>query len=179
MTDTSIDIAKLVLAGPVGAGKTSAIHAIADSEPISTDVPLSGDAVQVDKTTTTVALDFATVALDDGTPLFIYGLPGQEHFSFMRPILLRGAVGVILLLNASDADVAEQCEQWLHSIRAIDAGIGIGIGLTHMDAASGSPVQCVREAVRRCGAPVPVFTLDARSRAQVAHLVRAMLLSVA
>lgn len=74
---------KLVLAGPVGAGKTTAIRSIADSDPISTEMPLTTGALG-DKTTTTVAFDFATIVLDDGTPVMVYGLPGQEHYAFMR-----------------------------------------------------------------------------------------------
>jgi uncharacterized protein len=178
MSVTDLTTAKLVLAGPVGAGKSTAIRAIADGEPVSTDVPLSQGATE-GKTTTTVALDFATVSLDDGTPLFLYGLPGQDHFSFMRPILLQGAIGVIVLLNGSDPNVTDQCEDWLRSIHSINAGIGIGIGITHMDQAPGFSMKRMREAIHRCGAPLPVFTLDARDRAQTAHLVRAMLLSIA
>ncbi len=167
---------KLILAGPVGAGKTTAIRSLADSAPISTEMPLSEGAMG-DKTTTTVALDFATIALDDGTPLFIYGLPGQERFAFMRPILLAGAVGVIILLDGAAATVATECEHWLRAIRAIDGGMPMVVGVTHTDHARGFNLSEVRAAIRRAGPPVPVFTVDARDREQTAHLVRAMLLA--
>ena len=35
---------KLVFVGPMGAGKTTAITSIADSPPISTDMPICGEA---------------------------------------------------------------------------------------------------------------------------------------
>jgi len=103
-----LDTAKLVFAGAVGAGKTTAIRSIADGAPVSTDVPMT-DGAHGDKTTTTVALDFSEVILDDGTPLLVYGLPGQDHFSFMRPIVIKSAIGVIVLLDARDTEIGNRC----------------------------------------------------------------------
>jgi len=110
--------AKIVLTGPVGAGKTSAIRAISDGDALSTEMPWS-DPSQPGKSTTTVALDFAHIVLDDGTPVLVYGLPGQDHFAFMRPIVLEGAAGAIILLDGRDADLARHCEDWLSSVASI------------------------------------------------------------
>ena len=171
------DSLKLVLAGPVGAGKTTAIRSIADGDPISTEVPMT-DGPMGDKLTTTVALDFATVMLDDGTPLLLYGLPGQEHFSFMRSILIKGAVGTLILLNGCDPEIASQCVSWLRAIRDIDPTIGIGVGITRMENAPDNCLNSVRHAIQESGPLVPLFTFDARDRAQARHLVLAMLLSL-
>jgi signal recognition particle receptor subunit beta len=173
----NLENAKLVFAGPVGAGKTTAIRSIADDEPISTEVPMTDGALG-DKTTTTVALDFSTVILDDGTRLLVYGLPGQDHFSFMRPIVIQGAVGVIVLLDARDLAIANHCENWLRAVRAIEPAMPIGIGITQSDLYPHFSLGDVRAAIRRCGSPVPVFTVDVRSREQTSHLIRAMLISL-
>ena len=171
-----LDAAKLVFAGPVGAGKTTAIRSIADRDPVSTEMPMTEGAMG-DKTTTTVALDFATVMLDDGTPLLVYGLPGQEHFSFMRSIVIQGAIGVILMLNGRDEEAAAHCEHWLRSIREINEDIAIVIGITHSDLVPAFSLRSIRAATRRCGGPLPIFTFDARSRSEAAHVVRALLVS--
>lgn len=168
---------KLVLAGPVGAGKTTAIRSIADSEPVSTEMPLPDGPIG-DKTTTTVALDFATVMIEDGQPLFVYGLPGQEHFAFLRPMMLEGALGVILLLDGAAADIAAQCTHWLASLREIDPAMAMVVGVTRTDAAASFDLGALRTAVRACGAAIPIFTFDARDRAQTAQLVRALLLQL-
>lgn len=175
--DAAPDVAKLVFAGPVGAGKTTAIRSVTDSEPISTEMALSEPATG-EKTTTTVALDFSAATLDDGTPLLVYGLPGQERFSHMRPIVLEGAFGVVVVLDGSAPDIADQCEHWLREIRAHQAAMPMVIGITHTDAVAEFSLGPVRTAIRRCGAPVPTFTFDARDREQVVHLVRALLVTM-
>lgn len=118
----SSESAKLVFAGPVGAGKTTSIRSLSDTAPVSTEMPMT-DGAMGEKTTTTVALDFSMVLLDDGTPLHIYGLPGQDHFSHMRPIVLEGAIGVVVVLPGDHDDIEDACERWLRSIRGISPGI--------------------------------------------------------
>jgi len=161
----------------MGAGKTTAIRSITDAEPVSTEMPLSEGATQ-DKTTTTVALDFANTLLDDGTPLLVYGMPGQERFAFMRPILLQDAFGVIVMLNACDDDVADQCEHWLREIAAIDADLPVVVGITHTDRAPAFSIEPIRAAIRTAGGIVPAFTFDARDKAQTFHLLRALLVEM-
>ena len=172
-----LEIVKIVLAGPVGAGKSTAITSLADTPPVSTEMPLT-DGRQGNKTTTTVALDFATAILDDGTPLFLYGLPGQDHFSFMRPIVLEGALGALVMLDGRAADVACHCTEWISSIRSIAPGLPMAFGVTHTDMVPGFSIEGVRQAIREFGISVPIFCVDARSRSQMTHLLRAMLVSV-
>lgn len=172
-----VDSAKLVLAGPVGAGKTTTIRSLADGDAISTEMPMSEGAMG-DKTTTTVALDFATVLLDDGTPLHLYGLPGQEHFAHMRQIVLEGAVGVVIVLPGDSADLAQECAHWVRTIREIDDSTALVIGVTKTDLVRGFRMDTIRQAVRSCGPAVPVFTFDARDHQQASHLIRALLLSI-
>lgn len=179
MASSQIDMgaAKLVFAGPVGAGKTTAISAIADGMPISTEMPLT-DGPLGDKTSTTVAFDFATVMLDDGTPLFVYGLPGQEHFAFMRSIVLEGALGAIVVLDGSDRDIVEKCEHWLIAMRKLATDLPMVIGITKTECAPAFSMTMIRETVRLSGASVPVLTFDARSKEQTIQLVRTLLLSI-
>jgi len=165
---------KFVLAGPVGAGKTTAIRAITDREPVSTERWLTDDVAR-GKSATTVALDFTSAELEDGTPLLVFGMPGQERFAFMRPILLDGAYGAVLLLDGSDPEVSARCRHWLDAIRTIDAGLPIAIGITRTDLAPGFNLAGIRHHLARLGVVLPVFIFDARDRSQVLRLVRALL----
>lgn len=167
-------IAKLVFAGSMGAGKTTAISVLADSPPVSTEMPIT-DAQGGAKTTTTVALDFATTILDDGTPLFLYGLPGQDHFAFMRPIVLEGAIGALILLDGRDQALTEACLEWIRSIHESDPALPIAIGITHTDVSADFSIETIRKLLRAEKRRTPVFTVDARSKEQMVHLVRALL----
>ncbi|MGH8492159.1 MAG: GTP-binding protein [Moraxellaceae bacterium] len=170
----SLDNIKLVLAGPVGAGKSTAINSIADSAPVSTEMPLL-EGGYGEKTTTTVAMDFATINMDGEPPLFVYGLPGQEHFAFMRSIILEGALGIILLLNAADANINKECQHWLDALRASHPDIPIVIGITHADCTMSFSMGDIRAVLRSRGEMLPAFTVDARNREQMHQLVRALL----
>ncbi len=169
--------AKLVLAGPVAAGKTTALRAITDGEPVSTEMPLS-DGPMEGKTTTTVALDYAKVNLEDGAELLVYGLPGQEHFAFMRPIVLNGAIGVVILLDGRDPMLESQCEHWLQECAAHAPNAAMVVGVTHTDLIGTFSINRLRRAASCLGRLIPVFTLDAREAPQTLQLVRALILSI-
>ncbi|WP_027482344.1 GTP-binding protein [Deinococcus pimensis] len=85
---------KLVVSGPVGAGKTTFIRALSETAVIDTDVAPSED---IGKDSTTVAFDYGTLHLD-GLPLHLYGTPGQDRFDFMWDILCEGALGLVMLV---------------------------------------------------------------------------------
>ena len=165
---------KLVLVGPVGAGKTTLLGSITGTPPISTEMPLT-DGATADKTTTTVALDFSSVSLDDDVSLLVYGVPGQSHFSFMRPILLDGALGAILVLNGTDPELVSHCDYWLDEILGTHKDMPVVVGITHTDINPGFDLCRIRDRVRRRRASIPVFTLDVRRRDHSIHLVRALL----
>jgi hypothetical protein len=84
---------KLIIAGSVAAGKTTAISTISDVPPVRTDVAAS-DYVSKMKSQTTVAMDYGECTLPDGKKLRLYGTPGQRRYDFMSKILCRGALGL-------------------------------------------------------------------------------------
>ena len=51
------------------------------------------------------------------------------------------------------------------------------IGITHTDCAPTFSMVSVRAQISKLDADVPVFTFDARDRAQTFHLMRALLLA--
>src|SRR5262249_54374958 len=91
---------KILFTGSMGAGKTAAIGAVSEIEPVTTDV-LNSMRDGVSKATTTVGLDYGEITLDGGEKLRLYGTPGQERFSAMWDILSAGALGVVILIDHS------------------------------------------------------------------------------
>lgn len=167
---------KLVIAGPVGAGKTTFIRTLTDRDPVATEMPML-DGGMGDKTTTTVAMDFSTATMGEGETLHVYGLPGQTHFGFMRSILLEGAAGVVLLLRASDAALVEHCREWLTDLNQLAPELPLVVAVTHTDLTPEFSLRPLRDALDSAGRIAPVFTFDAREPEQVRHVVRAMLAS--
>ena len=94
---------KIVFAGSVGSGKTTAIQSLSDIEVVSTEANAS-DEVRKLKPTTTVAMDYGLMRLDNGDQVRLYGAPGQKRFDFMWDILTENALGLVLLVNAAAQD---------------------------------------------------------------------------
>ena len=61
-------------------------------------------AVVPDKRTTTVAMDFGRITVDDSLILYLFGTPGQDRFWFMWDELARGALGAVVLADPRRLD---------------------------------------------------------------------------
>jgi uncharacterized protein len=105
-SDPPLAAHKILIAGGFGAGKTTLVGAISEVRPLRTEETLTSASVGYDdlsgvgsKTTTTVALDFGRITFGSQVVLYLFGLPGQERFSFMWDELSYGALGAIILAD--------------------------------------------------------------------------------
>ncbi len=118
---------KVVVLGGMGSGKSTLVRSIAAGAVVDTDVANS-DRLGADKASTTVALDYADIDLPNGERLRLYGTPGQQRFDFLWPILLQGARGAVLLLDARRAGVVAELGGLSAGVAAVRIVIGAGGG---------------------------------------------------
>lgn len=164
---------KIVFTGPMGAGKTTAIAAISDAAPVLTDV-VNNDRAAFDKESTTVALDYGQIALEDGVVVRLYGTPGQERFGFMRQILCRGAIGVVLLLDGSREDALASMESFMADLRTLDPMPALVVGIGRCASINAPAVRQCTALLERMGFTLPVFRVDVRRREDVLLLVETL-----
>ena len=93
---------KIVVTGPFNAGKTTLIRTLC-GRILESDRRLLVETV---KPTTTVALDFGLLELDEKR-IRLFGTPGQRRFSFMWRVLAAGMDGYIMMVDSRDANSLE------------------------------------------------------------------------
>lgn len=169
---------KIIFTGPVGAGKTTAIAAISDKPPISTNEAAS-DMTSSRKSQTTVAMDYGIKYLDNGHALHLYGTPGQERFDFMWDILVQGGLGLMLLVDNRRDNPFGDLAFYVKSFRKFIDETGVVVGVTGTDIKPVPPLSHYREELKKLGLPhVPVFEVDARKKKDVSIMLEALLYSI-
>lgn len=126
------NVIKLVVSGDVGSGKTAFVKAISEIDPITTD-EVASDEVKNLKETTTVAMDFGTLTVDEDLILHLYATPGQKRFDFMWDVLAEGSFGVIFLADATRKESIEKTSHIVDYFNKNMSDIPYIIGVTKMD----------------------------------------------
>jgi len=164
----------ILFAGPMGAGKTAAISALSEIPVVSTEA-LNTDLAASAKLTTTVALDYGQITLEDGHVIRLYGVPGQERFEFVWKLLQTRAVGLVLLLDACAKDPVEDVDFFLDHFKELLRHGAAVVGVTRTDLAANEAFARCCARLRQHHERIPVFEVDARDRAQMVVLLTALI----
>jgi signal recognition particle receptor subunit beta len=70
------------------------------------------------KESTTVAMDFGRITVDDDLVLFLFGTPGQKRFDFMWEILSEGMLGFIVMIDSTRPETFKEARSILETFRA-------------------------------------------------------------
>lgn len=168
--------AKIVVSGGFGVGKTTLIGTLSEFEPLTTEAEMTTAALGIDspgtgstKTTTTVAMDFGRISIDDSILLYMFGTPGQDRFGFMWNDLARGALGGLVLVDTSRIDDCFVALDWFERL-----GLPFVVAVNQFEGRANLPLAQARTAVN-VDPDVPVVAVDARDRESVKGAVLTLL----
>ncbi len=154
---------KFVVSGGFGAGKTTFVSAISEVPPLRTEAAMTSVGVDVDarkgsdaKTTTTVAMDFGRLTVDESLVMYLFGTPGQDRFGFMWDNITAGALGAVILVDTARLD---------QSFPAVDhfeaKGIPFVVAVNRFEGGPAHDLDAVRAALG-VSSEVPITECDAR-----------------
>ncbi|MFF5448732.1 ATP/GTP-binding protein [Streptomyces sp. NPDC012888] len=156
---------KVVIVGGFGVGKTTMVGAVSEIKPLTTEETMTRAGIGVDdtsgvarKTTTTVAMDFGRISINDELVLYLFGTPGQERFWFLWRGLFEGALGAVVLLDTrrleNSFEVIGRLEEW---------GLPFVVAVNVFPGAPAHPLEELRQALD-LPPTVPILVCDARRR---------------
>lgn len=167
---------KIVVAGGFGVGKTTLVGALSEIAPLTTEAAMTSVGANVDrvgdvstKTTTTVAMDFGRITIDESLVLYLFGTPGQDRFGFMWDDLITGALGAIVLVDSRRFDDCFPAVDYFESRQ-----MPFIVAVNRFEGELVHTLEQVRAALD-VDPVIPVVSCDARSRESVKDSVLTLL----
>lgn len=167
---------KILFSGTTGAGKTTAIGAVSEIPPLSTDVRNTDASLA--KQMTTVGMDYGELTLDNGEKLRLYGTPGQKRFDFMWKILSTGALGLIILIDNRQSDPLADLDMYLQGFKQLIENTACVVAVGRTETHPQPDLEQFSSHLASRGVLCPVLAADVRDAPQVVQLLGLLLLQL-
>ncbi len=167
---------KIVVTGPFNAGKTQFIRTISEIDVVDTDRRVTHLDEQVVKPTTTVAMDFGRITIDDNLVLYLFGTPGQKRFDFMWEILSEGMLGFIVMVDSTRPETFYEARSILETFKAF-APTPYVVAANKQDLPDAWDIEDLRIALR-LGPEVKIVPCVATDKESVKNVLLELLYSI-
>ena len=156
---------KLLVVGHFAVGKTTFVGTLSEIRPLRTEETMTQAGALTDdlagvpgKTTTTVALDFGRLTLNDHLVLYLFGVPGQQRFTQLWQDMTRGALGALVLADTRRLEHSFDVMGLLEEL-----GLPYAVAVNHFDGAPAIAEEDLRDALDLLP-ETPLITCDARDQ---------------
>jgi len=172
-------VCKVIIAGPVGSGKTTALQSLFWGQALTTDARHSEAGALADKKTTTVAMDYGVISCPERPErVHVYAIPGQERFQFMWEILGRNTDGLIVLLDVRQPEPITALHLYLDKILPYLKRPAVVVGLNKLEPREREALQ-MPPYLRHGDLRLRLAPTDVRVRTQVLELLKLLLEEIA
>lgn len=162
---TATAAVKVVIVGGFGVGKTTLVGSVSEIRPLTTEETMTQAGVGVDDTagverkkSTTVAMDFGRISINEELVLYLFGTPGQQRFWFLWNGLFEGALGAVVLVDTRRLEVSFDVIGRLE-----ERGVPFVVAVNTFPGAPVYPLDELRGALD-LPQSVPLVACDARQR---------------
>jgi len=166
---------KMVVTGPFNAGKTEFIKSVSEIDIVSTERKISSEIERI-KETTTVAMDFGRITVDDEMVLYLFGTPGQKRFDFMWEILSEGMLGFVVIIDSNRPETFREARKILETFRAYSPTPYV-VAANKQDCEDAWEIDDMRIALR-LGPNIKLLECVATDKESVKHILLELLYSI-
>lgn len=161
---------KLMIVGHFAVGKTTFVGTLSEIRPLRTEERMTQVGAVVDdlagvpsKDTTTVALDFGRLTVNDHLVLYLFGAPGQRRFTRLWKDIAHGSLGALVLADTRRLEHSFEVMELLE-----ETGLHYAVAINQFDDAPRFPEHELREALDLLP-ETPLVSCDARDPASSTH----------
>ena len=173
-----MDYRKLAIVGEVGAGKTKLVATLSEITPFKTEAESS---IDIGKKYTTVGIDYGRISLSDDSALGLYGVPGQERYSFLWEFVSENLWGLLVLIKSGETPNYTNLDKLLTFFAPSKKSVACIIGITHCDNTDDGVTRALHQEIQAMlthhNIVAPILNIDPRdqnSATSVLHIFNAI-----